>query len=169
MYLIDQHAAHERVLYEQMMADILQEGGRSQVMLEPMTLELDPLLVGVLAEHLDRLTRAGFELEPFGGASYLLRAVPAILAVPDVQAALVDILEMMRQGDDPLAAQAEEQLVAAICKRAAIKAGQTLSFEEMEQLVRRLEQCETPQTCPHGRPTILHFTVVQLEKAFGRR
>jgi DNA mismatch repair protein MutL len=126
-------------------------------------------LAGILAQHLDSLNLAGFALEPFGAASYLMRAVPAILVVPDLRAAVLDILEMLQQGDDPLASQAEERVVAAVCKRAAIKAGQTLSPEEMGQLVRRLEQCEAPRTCPHGRPTILHFSVAQLEKAFGRR
>ena len=83
--------------------------------------------------------------------------------------ALVDILETLRQGDDPLAAQAEERLIAAVCKRAAVKAGQTLSHEEMQKLVRSLEQCEAPRTCPHGRPTVLHFSVERLEQEFGRR
>jgi len=169
MYLIDQHAAHERVLYEQMMAERGRKAVASQTLLEPLMLDLDPLLVGVLAEHLDRFNQVGFHLEPFGGTSYLVRAVPSILVVPDVRSAFVDILEMLRQGDDPLAAQAEEQLIATVCKRAAIKAGQTLSYEEMQQLVRQLEQCESPRTCPHGRPTVLHFSVEQLEKEFGRR
>ena len=169
LYLIDQHAAHERVLYEQMMA---QHGARdvaSQALLEPLVLDLDPLLAGVLDEHLATLNELGFQIEAFGGSSFLLRAVASVLVVPDTQAALVDILELLRQGDDPLADQAEEQLIAAVCKRAAIKAGQTLSLEEMHQLVRQLEQCESPRTCPHGRPTVLHFSVEQLEKEFGRR
>jgi DNA mismatch repair protein MutL len=169
MYLIDQHAAHERVLYEQTMAGRDRQAVTSQTLLEPLPLDLDPLLAGVLAEQLELLNEVGFALEPFGGTSYLLRAVPSILNVPDVRAAVVEILEMLRQGDDPLAAQAEERLVAAVCKRAAIKAGQTLSREEMQQLIRQLEQCESPRTCPHGRPTVLHFTVEQLEKEFGRR
>ncbi len=169
MYLIDQHAAHERVLYEQTMAGRDGQAVTSQTLLEPLPLDLDPLLAGVLAEQLELLNEVGFALEPFGGTSFLLRAVPSILRVPDVRAAVVDILEMLRQGDDPLAAQAEERLVAAVCKRAAIKAGQTLSLEEMQQLVRQLEQCESPRTCPHGRPTVLHFSVEQLEKEFGRR
>jgi DNA mismatch repair protein MutL len=169
MYLIDQHAAHERVLYEQMMAEHTQQQVPSQTLLEALTLDLDPLWAGALDEHLEMLNKVGFTLEPFGGNSFLLRAVPAILVAPDVRAALVDILEMLRQGDDPLASQAEERLVAAVCKRAAIKAGQTLSRDEMQQLVRQLEQCDSPRTCPHGRPTVLHFTVEQLEKEFGRR
>jgi DNA mismatch repair protein MutL len=169
LYLIDQHAAHERVLYEQMMEQREQKTVASQALLEPLTLDLDPLLMGVLADYLALLTEIGFAVEPFGGTSFLIRAVPSILIVPDVQAALVDILEMLREGDDPLAAQAEERLIATVCKRSAIKAGQTLSLEEMLQLVRQLEQSESPRTCPHGRPTVLHFSVEQLEKEFGRR
>ena len=169
MYLIDQHAAHERVLYEQMMAEHKEHAVTSQTLLEPLHLDLDPSLAGQLGEHLGFLNKVGFAVEPFGGTSHLVRAVPAILVVPDVRAALVDILELLRQGDDPLAAQAEERIIAAVCKRAAIKAGQTLTGEEMQQLVRQLEQCESPRTCPHGRPTVLHFTLEQLEKEFGRR
>jgi DNA mismatch repair protein MutL len=169
MYLIDQHAAHERVLYEEMMAEHGKREVTSQTLLEPVSLDLDPMLAGVLDEHLPMLNATGFALEPFGGTSYLVRAVPSVLVVPDVRTALVDILELLRQGDDPLAAKAEERLIAAVCKRAAIKAGQTLSQDEMQQLVRQLEQCESPRTCPHGRPTVLHFSVDQLEKEFGRR
>jgi DNA mismatch repair protein MutL len=169
MYLIDQHAAHERVLYEEMMAEHSKQEVASQALLEPLALDLDPMLAGVLDEHLPMLNATGFALEPFGGTGYLVRAVPSVLVVPDVRAALVDILELLRQGDDPLAAKAEERLIAAVCKRAAIKAGQTLSQDEMQQLVRQLEQCESPRTCPHGRPTVLHFSVDQLEKEFGRR
>jgi DNA mismatch repair protein MutL len=169
MYLIDQHAAHERVLYEQMMAEHHRQEVTSQTLLEPLTLDLDPLLAGVLAEQFVTLNELGFALEPFGGTSYLLRAVPSILVVPDIRSALVDILEMVRQDQDILSSQAEERLIAVVCKRAAIKAGQILSHEEMQQLIRRLEQCESPRTCPHGRPTVLHFSVEQLEKEFGRR
>lgn len=175
MYLIDQHAAHERVLYEEMMADQEQQAVASQTLLEPVTLDLDPMLTGVLGEHLAALNRVGFALESFGRSSYLLRAIPSVLATQgtmagsDARGAMVDILEMLQEGDDPLAAQAEERLIAAVCKRAAVKAGQTLASEEMQQLVRRLEQCESPRTCPHGRPTVLHFSAEQLEKEFGRR
>jgi DNA mismatch repair protein MutL len=169
MYLLDQHAAHERVLYEQMLAEYGENEVASQSLLEPLSLDLDPMLAGIMAENLHMLNHAGFRIEPFGGTSYLIRAVPSVLVVSNVRAALVDILEMLRQGDDPLAAREEERLIAAVCKRAAVKAGQTLSHDEMHELVRKLEQCESPRTCPHGRPTVLHFSVEQLEKEFGRR
>ncbi len=169
LYLVDQHAAHERVLYEQMLAGYKRQAVASQALLEPLLLDLDPILTGVLAEHLELLTQIGFAMEPFGGTSYLLRAVPSILVGPDVRAAVIDVLEMLRQGDDPLALQAEERLIAAVCKRAAVKAGQTLSHDEMQRLIRQLEQCESPRTCPHGRPTVIHFSVERLEREFGRR
>jgi DNA mismatch repair protein MutL len=169
LYLIDQHAAHERVLFEQMKGEQNQQAVTSQVLIEPLMVDLEPLLAGALADSLDLLHQVGFVLEPFGGTSYLLRAVPSILAVADPRSALIDILEMLQQNDDPLAAEAEQRVVAAVCKRAAIKAGQTLSLEEMQRLVRRLEQCESPRTCPHGRPTVLHFSVAQLERQFGRQ
>jgi DNA mismatch repair protein MutL len=169
MYLLDQHAAHERVLYEQMMAEHRQQESASQTLLEPLSLDLDPMLDGIMVENLEMLNHVGFVIEPFGGTTYLLRAVPSVLSVSDVSAALIDILEMLREGEDPLATQAEERLIAAVCKRAAVKAGQTLSHEEMQQLVRKLEQCESPRTCPHGRPTVLHFSVERLEQEFGRR
>jgi len=169
MYLIDQHAAHERILYEQTMASLREQQVPSQQLLDPLILDLDPLLMGVLADSLSLLNQAGFLLEPFGGASYLLRSVPSILTVPDIRAAIVDILEMVRQEDDFLAARSEERVIAAICKRVAIKAGQSLSSDEMQRLVRQLEQCQSPRTCPHGRPTVAHFSVEHLEKEFGRR
>jgi DNA mismatch repair protein MutL len=169
MYLIDQHAAHERVLYEQMMSEKGRQAVASQTLLEPVVLDLDPLLAGSLAEHQTLLNQVGFHLEPFGGTATLVRAVPAIVAEPNVQQVVEDILEMLRNNDDPLAAQAEERLIAAVCKRAAIKGGQTLSHDELELLVRKLEQCESPRTCPHGRPTVIHFSVEELEKGFGRR
>jgi DNA mismatch repair protein MutL len=177
MYLIDQHAAHERVLYEEMMAAQQDLDVASQALLEPVALDLDPLMADILATYLDVLNRIGFRLEPFGGDSFLLRAVPPILAETDTRAALVDILDLVRQGNgpsagqgnSPLASQGEKRLIAAVCKRAAVKAGQTLSREEMQQLVRQLEQCESPRTCPHGRPTVAHFSVEQLEREFGRR
>jgi DNA mismatch repair protein MutL len=169
LYLIDQHAAHERVLYERMMAEHAQQAVASQTLLEPLMLDLDPLLAGALDEHLDRLNHLGFQIEAFGGTSYLMRTVPSILVVPDVRAALIDILELLRQGEDALAAGAEAGLIATVCKRAAVKAGQTLSPDEMQKLIRQLEQCTSPRTCPHGRPTVLHFSVERLEKEFGRR
>ena len=169
LYLIDQHAAHERVLYEQMADAYRERAVTSQALLEPLVLELDPLLVGIIAQHLKTLNQLGFAIEPFGGTAYLVRAVPPILGTSDLRAAVVDILELLRVGSDPIALGAEQRLIAAICKGSAVKAGMVLAPEEMQKLVRQLELCETPHTCPHGRPTLLHFSVEELEKGFARR
>jgi DNA mismatch repair protein MutL len=172
MYLIDQHAAHERVLYEQLLAQTAEGSVTAQTLLEPAALDLLPSQEGALAEHLEGLRTAGFDLEPFGGTTYLLRAVPTLLEGADPAQALIDILDDLPEEsttNDPLEEASESQLIAAVCKRAAVKAGQTLSLAEMQALVRGLEQCESPRTCPHGRPTVVHFSVAQLEREFLRR
>ncbi len=172
MYLIDQHAAHERVLYEQLTAQTAEGKVASQALLEPSALELLPSQAAVLEERLEGFRAAGFELEAFGGSTYLLRAVPAILARAEPSQAVVDIVDDLQESPTmrtPVEEAGEAELIAAICKRAAVKAGQILSQPEMQELVRGLEQCASPRTCPHGRPTVVHFSAEQLEREFLRR
>jgi DNA mismatch repair protein MutL len=174
LYLLDQHAAHERVLYEQMLAQRAGMQVTSQALLEPLTLELPPELVSVMETHQALLVELGFQVEPFGGQTFLVRAVPVILIQTrrgevDLRQALLNVLETVLAGQRPLAQDQEEQIIASVCKQAAIKAGQTLSHEEMNELVRRLEATTMPRTCPHGRPTMIHLSRMQLEREFGRR
>lgn len=173
LYLLDQHAAHERVLYEQMSAQRAAARVVSQALLEPLTLELPPELVAVLEAHHDLWAGLGFQLEPFGGQTFLVRAVPAILlhghGGADLRQAVIGVLEEVQVRKQPLAQKKEEQIVASVCKQAAIKAGQTLSQEEMRELVRQLEATSMPRTCPHGRPTMIHLSRMQLEQEFRRR
>jgi len=168
LYLIDQHAAHERILYEQFMAQ--QEQVASQTLLEPMTLELTPAQAAIMEEQLPVLTRLGFTIEPFGGNTYLVRAVPTVLVGADLRQALIGIVDELAEGRaSPLAREREKRLIASVCKQAAIKAGQVLSDEEMRELIRQLEATAMPRTCPHGRPTMIHLSQAQLEREFGRR
>jgi DNA mismatch repair protein MutL len=173
LYLLDQHAAHERVLYEQMSAQRVAAQVVSQTLLEPLTLELPPDLVPVLEAHRDLLAELGFQVEPFGGQTFLMRTVPAVLTHghggTDLRQAMIGVLEEALSSQRPLAQKKEEQLIASVCKQAAIKAGQTLSHEEMRELVRQLEATSMPRTCPHGRPTMIHLSRAQLEREFGRR
>jgi DNA mismatch repair protein MutL len=172
MYLIDQHAAHERVLYEDLLAQAAAGSVTAQTLLEPASLDLLPSQEGALAEHLEALRTVGFDVEPFGGTTYLLRAVPTLLDGADPVQALVDVLDDLPEESmthAPLEGASESKLIAAVCKRAAVKAGQTLSLAEMQALVRGLEQCDSPRTCPHGRPTVVHFSAQQLEREFLRR
>jgi len=168
MYLIDQHAAHERVLYEKMAAQKAQAEVTRQQLLEPLIVEFTPAQAAIVKADLAALTEAGFDLEPFGGNTYRLRAVPDILGQAEPVRALLDILDEMADGAIPLAREIHEKIAITVCKRASIKGGQILSQEEMRELVRQLEATAAPRTCPHGRPTMIHLSLNELAKQFGR-
>lgn len=169
MYLIDQHAAHERILYERMMAERSSQQVTRQALLEPVTFEPGTSYVGLLTEYAEDLENSGFDLERFGGDTWLVRTVPAIFGRRDPRQALTEVLEGIADGRDLTGETREAALVALICKRAAMKGGQVLSLDEMRSLVRQLEACRSPGSCPHGRPTMLVLSTDQLAREFGRR
>ncbi len=168
LYLIDQHAAHERILYEKLAAQRARAAVPRQQLLEPVLVELAPGPAALAEAELHLLTEVGFELEPFGGATFRIRAVPEILGQTDPAQALVDILAEMTDGAAPLAKEIHEKIAITVCKRASIKGGQVLSVEEMRELVRQLEKTTAPRTCPHGRPTMVHLSAAQLAREFCR-
>lgn len=164
MYLIDQHAAHERVLYERLLGERAKMGVSSQRLLEPLTLDLSPEEAALVEEKLETLRSWGFDPEPFGGQTYLLRAVPAILKSGDLSQAVREVIdEASRQ-----AGRWEEEFVISLACHGAVRAGQTMSDQEMRELVRQLEETSSPRTCPHGRPTMIHLSAEQLQREFGR-
>jgi DNA mismatch repair protein MutL len=169
MYLIDQHAAHERVLFEKFMADKAGQHVAVQNLLDPLPVEFTPEDSALIEEHREVLASIGLSLEPFGANTWLIRSVPAILANDDMRAAMTDLVADLLAGDVPFAADEEAKLITRVCKRAAIKAGQVLSHPEMQELIRQLEACRSPRTCPHGRPTMIHLSADQLAREFGRR
>jgi DNA mismatch repair protein MutL len=168
LYLIDQHAAHERVLFEKFMR---QSSGTipGQSLLEPETFQLSPSSTALLTSHLPVLEKLGFQVEPFGPNTFQVRAIPAILTGIDPVAAVRVVVEDFEEDETPLRSEVEARLVARICKRAAVKGGQTLTADEQRALLRDLETCSSPRTCPHGRPTMIHLSVDLLERQFGRR
>ena len=168
LYLIDQHAAHERVLFEKLLAERKRAAVPSQALLEPRPVELSPEAASLLMAHRETLASLGFRVEPFGGRTFLVRAVPALVADEEPQQVLEDLATALELGDEPLGEQIAESVARWVCKRAAIKAGQVLTVEEMEGLIRSLEQCASPRTCPHGRPTMIHLSVSRLAHEFGR-
>jgi DNA mismatch repair protein MutL len=168
LYLLDQHAAHERVLFERLLAERERAEVASQALLDPSLVELGPEAADLLEEHLETLEQLGFDAEPFGGSTVLVRAVPAIVAEEQPQQVLEDIAAALLAGDEPLMGSVEEAVARQVCKRAAVKAGKVLDRPELEGLIRALEQCKSPQTCPHGRPTMIRLTVEQLAREFGR-
>ncbi len=168
LYLVDQHAAHERVLFERFMAQ-RGEGIPAQQLMEPVVVELPPAAAEVLSEQLPTLSQLGFDVEAFGRGAFLLRAIPAMFQGMDPQAALRVLVEDFEEDETPLAEEVEARIIARVCKRAAVKGGQILSPDEQQALLRDLEACQSPRTCPHGRPTMIHLSVDMLERQFGRR
>ena len=171
LYLIDQHAAHERVLFERFMQQRRESGGtiHAQALLEPATVHLSSTSATLLHSQLGMLEGLGFEIEPFGPNTFRVRAIPALFLGADPQAAVRVLVEDFEEDEAPLQAEIEAKIIARVCKRAAVKAGQTLSAEEQRTLLRDLEACRSPRTCPHGRPTMIHLSVDLLERQFGRR
>jgi DNA mismatch repair protein MutL len=168
LYLIDQHAAHERILYEQFMTQQAAMEPVAQHTLPVTTIELAPGAAQLLEESLDALIGLGFDLELFGANTFRVRAIPALLADRDPHETLRAIVQDLESGVGPGEVTLEEKLVRRVCKAAAVKAGQVLSFEEMQNLIQQLERCENPRACPHGRPTMLHISGDELAKQFGR-
>lgn len=166
MYLIDQHAAHERVVYDRLVARPA-AGPARQPLLEPALADLDAVLAATLEEHRAHLAALGLEIEPFGQTSYLVRAVPAGLGPVDPAAALRGLLEQL--GAERWVADPFGRAAATVACHSSVRAGMALSLDEMRRLVTDLEAATSPRTCPHGRPTLVHVGTDAIERQFGRR
>ncbi len=169
LYLVDQHAAHERVLFEKLMAQHDKKSIPSQTLLSPEVVTLPPQSAKALTAQLPFLNHFGFEVEEFGTNTFQVRAMPALFAGGDPSFALRALVEDFEEDETPLQAEVEAKLAARVCKRLAVKGGQTLTSEEQRALLNDLEACASPRTCPHGRPTMIHLSVDNLEKQFGRK
>ncbi len=167
LYLIDQHAAHERILYEQVLAEYQSRRAASQTLIEPAIVELTASQEAMFEQCQEELAGFGFEVSQFGSLSVSIRAVPAILKVKDPASSLLIILDELIEGgrgDSRL----DSLAISAAC-HGSIRAGQPLSLVEMRQLVVQLEACSSPMACGHGRPTIIKMTADELSKQFSRR
>jgi DNA mismatch repair protein MutL len=164
LYVIDQHAAHERIVFER----VKEQRSRSEIevqgLLEPVPFEVTPRQEAVLKSHHHDLVEFGFSLEPFGDRTYLVRAVPQALSGGDWSGALRELLDFGEETGD----WQERIAVSIACHSGAVRAGQQLSDDEMGALVRQLEKTVVPHTCPHGRPTLIHIGAAQLRREFGR-
>lgn len=166
LYLIDQHAAHERILYERVLAQWSRQEVEVQGSLEPITIELNPREEEILRANKDMLAQFGFDIEPFGDKSYLIRTIPALATRANLDEVMSAVLSDLDSKDE--VTSWEEKIAQSLACHSAIRAGQQLSNEEMLALIRQLEQANQPRTCPHGRPTMIQLTSYQLEKEFGR-
>ncbi|HET9913008.1 MAG TPA: DNA mismatch repair endonuclease MutL [Anaerolineales bacterium] len=169
LYLIDQHAAHERVLFEKLMTQHAMKNIPSQALLAPAIVTIPPQSANLLIANLPILQHLGFDVEEFGPNTFQVRAMPALFMGSDPSAALRALVEDFEEDEAPLQNEIEAKLAGRVCKRMAVKAGQALSNEEQRALLNDLESCDSPRTCPHGRPTMIHLSVDMLERQFGRR
>lgn len=168
LYLIDQHAAHERVLFEKLMKQRSTEV-IMQPLLQPVNVQLAPHQAASLADSLDALNSLGFLVEEFGGSAFRVRALPAVFSSSDPETLLRAVIEEIEEDESPMQSEIEARIASRVCKRAAVKGGTVMTQEEQLALLRDLEKCQSPRTCPHGRPTMIHLSVDLLERQFGRR
>ena len=167
--IIDQHVAHERILFEQVMDRLTAGTLESQRLLEPLVVELPPASQDVLAEHTESLTRLGFEVDSFGGDSVRIAAAPNLLVASSCERAvraLADDLEGLDKGSD--VDEALRQIAATTACHAAVKANDRLTVEKMTYLLQELKRTAYSTVCPHGRPVLLRLSRHQLEKSFDR-
>ena len=167
VYLIDQHAAHERILFEQIVSSLRKNSSESQSVLEPVTVQLNPEQEEMVASKLGLLREAGFHLEAFGPGTYVIRGVPRAVGSEEPKEALTKTLDLLMEGGG--FEDWQERMAYSIACHSAIRAGKTLTEAEMEEVARQLEASEQPHTCPHGRPTMIHLSSGQLEREFKRR
>lgn len=169
LYIIDQHAAHERVLYEKTLQGMKTREFTSQYLSPPIILNLSMQEEEVLNTHIDNFTRIGFEIEPFGGSSYAVRAVPDNLFSIAKKDLLIEMLDGLMDGiNSTVAPDLIAEKVASMSCKAAVKGNSRLSRAEVEVLIADLLKLENPYHCPHGRPTIISMTKRELEKKFKR-
>ncbi|MDI6782941.1 MAG: DNA mismatch repair endonuclease MutL [bacterium] len=169
LLIIDQHAAHERILYDRLMPKIKNQESFTQLLLFPATIELGIKEAMVLDEYISELQNYGFDLEPFGGNTYTLRAVPEFIVDTDYRQLILDIIDNLSTiGKRLPIEEMQERMVTFLVCRSAVKAGDIQQIEEWKKLVYDLQWTTSPYTCPHGRPTIIRLSKSELEKRFKR-
>jgi DNA mismatch repair protein MutL len=167
--IIDQHALHERIIYENLRKRIRYSKLESQKLLIPESFELSDIQIDIITNNTELIEKLGIELLLFGPKTYAIQSFPSLLAQASPVEFVNDLIDLLREKDSTLSEEGllDEILNMAACK-AAVKAGQKLSDSEMQQLLIDKEKTERSNRCPHGRPTTIKFTLSQLEKQFKR-
>ena len=168
VYLIDQHAAHERIMYERLIDKMQRGGAASQPLLEPMVVDLSPMELEAVRAKDEFLASIGYKLDDFGGNSIRVKAVPVFLGIPQSREFLIDLVDvLLRQKEKNNQGFKQDEIIMMACKK-SVKANQRLSISEMGGLLEQLADTKMPYTCPHGRPVIVTLTRYDLEKMFKR-
>ena len=168
LYIIDQHAAHEKILYERTMASLQKREYTSQMIDPPIILSLNSSEQLKLEQYMEHFTSIGFEIEPFGGKEYAVRAVPANLFSVAKRELLMEMIDDLAEGNGSGTPDLINERVATMSCKAAVKGNHTLSFAEADKLIDELLELKNPYACPHGRPTIISMSKYELEKKFKR-
>ncbi len=168
LYIIDQHAAHEKVLYERFMKQFENHEILSQNILPPIVISLSMKEEDVLLKNMDIFTEIGYEIEHFGGKEYRVTAIPANLYGLNDRELLTDILDNLVNENERMAKAAIKDRIATMSCKAAVKGNNKLSFEEAKALIAELLELDNPFNCPHGRPTIISMSKYEIEKKFRR-
>jgi DNA mismatch repair protein MutL len=167
MYMIDQHAAHERIYYERYMSEYKSFGIKSQSLIVPVVIDMSLSEKQSVFDNNDLLKKLGYEVEDFGGNAVALRYVPLIYGNPDPKELFYELIGDTELKNKDISAYTDKVIYTMACK-SAIKAGDKLSYKEMMELIEQLRFCDNPYTCPHGRPTIVKMSYLELEKRFKR-
>ena len=170
LVLMDQHAAHERVLFERMLRELTVESAPSQKLLLPVTLELEARDADFLRGNLKTLHKLGLGVSEFGERTFLIDAVPPYFQLDNLAQTFRDIVDELRQTGEQIHARrlGEDKIATTVCRH-AVKAHDPLRGEELRGLLEQLHRCDLPYTCPHGRPTLIQMSYAELEKKFGRK
>jgi DNA mismatch repair protein MutL len=169
LVLIDQHAAHERILFERFSDRATQAPKAAQILLMPESVELGYREAGVLEKLIPDLAELGLDIEPFGGNTFLVKSVPQLLAEREVKPLLIEIVEKMVEiGSSPGLAEMLAECRMVMACHGAIRANQALSEAQINGLLAQLDKCHNPSHCPHGRPTWIRWDIRSLEKSFKR-
>lgn len=168
LLLVDQHAAHERVLYETMKKKYMSSSIEAQAFLIPLNLEFSLKDSRILIDKLDQMVKIGIELDHFGGNTFLLRSVPSVLIDVDWGDFLIDLIPLLEDEEDLRNDRAMDRLLTIMSCHGAIRAGKRMSQEEMTLLLEQLEKMDLPTNCPHGRPIFKKFSYDEIEKMFKR-
>lgn len=170
LVLMDQHAAHERVLFEEMKRRMESEGVPSQRLLAPIMVELTPRDYDLVEKNLDTLGKLGLSAEPFGGGTLKIDSLPVFLKSDDPESFLQDVIQEIRSASDKMSKlRLGEDMIATTVCRHAVKANDPLRELELQKLLEDLLVCDMPYCCPHGRPTLIQISYAELDRKFGRR
>ena len=168
LYIIDQHAAHEKVLFERNFASLKSREYTSQMINPPIILTLSMQEAALLERHLNIFAEIGFEIEPFGGSDYAVRAVPDNLFSLAKKELLLELIDGISEDVSRAGSEAVYDRIASLSCKAAVKGNHRLSRQEADALIDKLLGLENPYTCPHGRPTIVAISQNEIEKKFKR-